>query len=66
MARNKNARQVNYFIKRDRDLQRNLQYWLHVEGKCTRLIKKQVGGWFAGSCYHQTLRDAIIYVLYGV
>ncbi len=64
MARNKNARQVKYFVKRERKGEQTL-YWVHA-GNHMYLIEKKEYGWFGGSCYHQTLRDAIIYVLYGV
>lgn len=66
MSGNKNARQVNYFLKRAVHEDGNSKYWLHISNIKMHLIEKKEAGWFAGSCYHQTLRDAIIYCLYGV
>lgn len=62
MNKNKNARQVNYFVKRIDGV-----YWLHIGGKLAPLrIERKPGGWHANGVYHQTMRDAIIYCLYGV
>ena len=63
MARNKNARQVNYVVKRDRA---NECYYIIAGSKPRKPIKKKEHGWYACNMYHQTLRDAIIYCLYGV
>ena len=63
MSRNKNARQVNYVVKRDRS---NECYYIIVGGKLQNTINKKERGWYACTMYHQTLRDAIIYCLYGV
>lgn len=66
MARNKNARQVHYYIKRERKGGKS-QYWLYAGvGVGLALIEKKEAGWYARGIYHQTLRDAIIYCAYGV
>lgn len=66
MGRNKNARQVNYYLKRRVHQEGNSQYWLFVGEAQPYLIQKKEAGWYACTVYHQTLRDAIIYCLYGV
>lgn len=67
MARNKNARQVHYFIKREKVYNKKpTRYWLYIGQNKPQLIEKKEAGWYASTCYHQTLRDAIIYCLYGV
>ena len=64
MSRNKNARKVSYFVKRDRNTG---SYYVFVDGyKHPILIQKKPAGWYACSQYHKTLRDAIIYAAYGV
>ena len=65
MARNKNARQVNYVVKRDR---KTGNYFVVQFDRFndTQVIKKTKSGWYAVGLYHQTLRDAIVYCLYGV
>ena len=64
MSRNKNARKVSYFVKRDRNTG---SYYVFVDCyKHPILIQKKPAGWYACSQYHKTLRDAIIYAAYGV
>ena len=64
MSRNKNARKVRYFVKRDRNTG---SYYVFANGYThTILIQKKPNGWYACSQYHKTLRDAIIYAAYGV
>ena len=64
MARYKNARKVNYLVQRDCNTG---NYFVIMLGKNdTRMIKKTKSGWYAEGLYHPTLRDAIVYVLYGV
>lgn len=65
MNKNKNARQVNYYIKRE-NKNGKLIYWLYTTAGKLNLIERKQGGWHADGTYHQTMRDAIIYCLYGV
>lgn len=64
MSRNKNARKVSYFVKRDRNTG---SHYVFVDGYGIPItITKKPQGWYACTMYHQTLRDAIIYAAYGV
>lgn len=65
MAKYKRARKVNYFIKRIKK-DDEMQYWLYTDERPMELILKLRDGWYAKTRFHQTLRDAIIYCLYGV
>ena len=57
-------RKPPYFVKRDRSTG---SYYVFVDGyKHPILIHKKPAGWYAVGLYHQTLRDAIVYCLYGV
>lgn len=59
----KNTREVHYKVYRNTNMK---GYYNVVHGTKVSLIKKTTQGWYAGTCYHRTLRDAIIYCLYGV
>ena len=59
----KRFRQVPYIVKRDIA---NHCYYVIQRGKQTLTIKKKPEGWYACTMYHKSLRDAIIYCLYGV
>ncbi len=37
-----------------------------VNGAIQGTITKKGKDWYAGSCYHPTLRDAIIWLAYGI
>ena len=51
MSRNKNARKVSYFVKRDRNTG---SYYVFVDGyKHPILIQKKPAGWYACSQYHK-------------
>lgn len=64
MAKFSNARKVNYLVQRDRNT--GYYYVIDLEINKTHTIKKTNNGWYAGTFYHRTLRDAIIYCVYGV
>lgn len=56
-------RAVPYIVKRDIA---NRCYYVIQRGKQTLTIKKKPEGWYACTMYHKSLRDAIIYCVYGV
>ena len=56
-------RAVPYIVKRDIA---NQCYYVIQRGKQTLTIKKKPEGWYACTMYHKSLRDAIIYCVYGV
>lgn len=45
---------LRYFVRKNKNKQQEV------------MIQKQNGAWFDGASYHMTLRDAIIYTVYGV
>jgi len=57
------VREVAYSVTYDRKRQRR---YVWIGGKLAGSIKKREGQWYAGSKYHKTLRDAIIFLAYGV
>lgn len=57
------VRTVPYIVKRDIA---NHCYYVIQSGQTTLTIKKTPNGWYACTMYHKTLRDAIIYCVYGV
>lgn len=64
MSKYKNARKVDYVVQRNRD---NGNYHVLFNNYSQHeIIRKTSSGWYAGSLYHRTLRDAIVYVLWGV
>ncbi len=58
----KNTMKVIYAIKRDKA---NHCYYLMINDEVCNTIKRTDYGWYACTMYHRTLRDAIIYCLYG-
>lgn len=58
-------RKPKYFIKREKKYG-VIHYWVYVQGTNPMLIEKKPGGWYAASFFHATLRDAIIYCVYGM
>lgn len=64
MARFKNARKVNYIVQRDRNT--GHYFVVNTATNQSHMVKKTTNGWYAGTLYHPTLRDAIIYCAYGV
>lgn len=57
------VRAVNYTITYSRP--RATRY-VWSEGKLIGRVTKKQGHWYAGSRYHKSMRDAIIYLAYGV
>ena len=58
----KRFRQVPYIVKRGIAN----HYYVIQRGKPILTIKKKPEGWYACTMYHKSLRDAIIYCVYGV
>lgn len=58
-------RKPKYFVKREKT-PNGLRYWVYVQGVNPMLIEKKPNGWYSCTQYHATLRDAIIYCVYGV
>ena len=59
------TRAVPYYVKRI-ITDAGTRYIVHVNGRAPTMIKRDGKYFFANGNYHRTLRDAIIYVVYGV
>lgn len=59
------ARQVSYFVKRV-FTENGLRYLIHKNGSAPFICRREGRFFVAGGAYHRTLRDAIIYCVYGV
>lgn len=64
MSKFKNARAVNYLVQRERST--GNYFVINLAYSKSDIIKKTTNGWYAQGIYHKTLRDAIIYTVYGV
>lgn len=58
-------RSVPYFVKRV-ITEFGTRYIVHTNGRPATLIKREGKHFFVHGNYHRTLRDAIVYVVYGV
>lgn len=58
-------RQVPYYVKHIHT-DNGMRYIVHVNGRAATMIRKEGKLFFVHGNYHRTLRDAIIYVVYGV
>lgn len=58
-------RKAPYYIKRQ-ILANGTRYIVFVDGRQPTIIRREGKYFFVHGNYHRTLRDAIIYVVYGV
>ena len=58
-------RKVPYYVKR-KITDNSMRYIVFVDGRQPTIIRREGKYFFVHGNYHRTLRDAIIYVVYGV
>lgn len=58
-------RKAPYYIKRQ-ILANGTRYIVFVDGRQPTIIRREGKYFFVHGNYHRTLRDAIVYVVYGV
>ena len=58
-------RKITYYIKRQ-ILANGTRYIVFVDGRQPTIIRREGKYFFVHGNFHRTLRDAIIYVVYGV
>lgn len=58
-------RAVPYYVKRN-FVNNQMRYIVFVDGRQPTIIRREGKYFFVHGNYHRTLRDAIIYVVYGV
>lgn len=60
------CRAVPYHVKRQIMTNGTMHYIVFVDGRQPTIIRREGKYFFVHGNYHRTLRDAIIYVVYGV